>query len=168
MRSTGWSKPMLHIATANEAETESFGVRLAAWLPRVRSIYVRGPLGAGKTTLIRGMLRGLGHGGPVTSPTFTLVEPYELGGGALFHFDLYRIDDPAELEFLGLRDYFESGNVCLIEWPERAAGVLPPPDLDVMIRVTNGRERALELQAHSEIGNAALRALGQTDWGPNG
>jgi tRNA threonylcarbamoyladenosine biosynthesis protein TsaE len=150
---------MLRVETANEAQTEAFGARLAAFLPGVHLIYVRGPLGAGKTTLVRGLLTGLGHTGPVTSPTFTMIEPYEVAGVALFHFDLYRIEDPAELEFLGLRDYLQSENVCIVEWPERAGDVLPPPDLDVMIRSSNDRGRVLQLQAHSEIGEAALRAL---------
>lgn len=150
----------LQVETGSEAQTEALGARLAAWLPRVRLIYVRGPLGAGKTTMVRGLLKGLGHKSSVTSPTFTMVEPYELGGIAVFHFDLYRVEDPGELEFLGLRDYLREDNVCIVEWPEHAGDVLPPPDLDVMIRTSNDRGRVLQLQAHSEIGEAALRALG--------
>lgn len=150
---------MLQIETASEAQTEALGARLATTLPGVHLICVRGPLGAGKTTLIRGLLRGLGHIGPVTSPTFTMIEPYHVGGIAVFHFDLYRVEDPAELEFLGLRDYLGSENVCVIEWPERAGEALPPADLDVMIRFTNDRRRVLQLEAHSEIGEAALRTF---------
>lgn len=147
----------LRFETENEAQTEALGARLAPLLARLRRIYVRGPLGAGKTTLVRGLLRGLGHTGPVKSPTFTLIEPYRLGGVSVFHFDFYRIEDPAELEFLGLRDYLGGEDVCVVEWPERAGEVLPPPDLDVMIHSSNDRGRVLQLQAHSEIGEAALR-----------
>lgn len=149
----------VQFASADEAQTEALGARLAAILPRAITLYLHGPLGAGKTTLVRGLLRGLGHAGPVTSPTFTLVEPYELDNVRLFHFDFYRVADPAELEFLGLRDYFDGKAVCIVEWPERAGAVLPTPDLDVMIRLSNDRGRVLQLQSHSDIGAAALRAL---------
>ncbi len=149
----------VQFASADEAQTEALGARLAAVLPRAIMLYLHGPLGAGKTTLVRGLLRGLGHAGPVTSPTFTLVEPYELDNVRVFHFDFYRVADPAELEFLGLRDYFDGNSVCIVEWPERAGAVLPTPDLDVMIRLSNDRGRVLQLQSHSDIGAAALRAL---------
>lgn len=148
------------ITSADEAQTEALGARLAAILPGVCRIYVRGPLGAGKTTLVRGLLRGLGHTGPVTSPTFTLVEPYALDEVRVFHFDFYRVTNPGELEFLGLRDYFDEESICIVEWPERAGAVLPTADLDVMIRMSNDRGRVLQLQSHSDIGAAALRALG--------
>jgi tRNA threonylcarbamoyladenosine biosynthesis protein TsaE len=147
------------IETHSELETEALGRQLASSLPAVHLIYVRGALGAGKTTFVRGIVRGLGYGGPVKSPTFTLIEPYECGDIALCHFDLYRVADPAELEFLGLRDYIGSDNVCVVEWPERAQTFLPPPDIDVMIERTNHEERALQFQAHTPPGAAALRAL---------
>jgi tRNA threonylcarbamoyladenosine biosynthesis protein TsaE len=146
--------------TESDAQTEALGARLAPGVRPGSWIYVRGPLGAGKTTFVRGLLRGLGHEGSVTSPTFTFIEPYVIGNIRVFHFDFYRVEDPAELEFLGLRDYFDRGSVCLVEWPERASAVLPTPDLDVMIRFTNDRGRVLRLQTHSEIGAAALSALG--------
>ena len=113
-----------------ESDMESFGARLAVGLRQCRLIYIRGPLGAGKTTLVRGVLRGFGHRGSVKSPTFTLVEPYVLNGLMLYHFDLYRLKQPEELEFIGWRDYLRDG-VCLVEWPERGGNVLPEPDLDV-------------------------------------
>ena len=149
----------LHFETASEAQTEALGRRAAVLLPHVRLIHVRGPLGAGKTTFVRGLLRGLGYDGPVKSPTFTLVEPYEVGGLCVYHFDLYRIEDPGELEFLGLRDYLGRDGVCVVEWPERAGAVLPEPDLDVMIRSTNNQGRDVQLQAHSQAGAAALGAF---------
>ncbi|BAU48171.1 ATPase [Sulfurifustis variabilis] len=147
----------LHLA--DEAATERLGARLAAALPGIRLVYVRGPLGAGKTTLVRGMLRALGHEGPVKSPTFTLVEPYALDGYRLHHFDLYRLENPKELEFLGMRDYLQGNDVCVVEWPERAGGVLPPPDLDVMILLNNNRGRSVHLEAHTQAGEALLGEL---------
>ena len=149
----------INVEASTEAETEAIGRRLALSLPVVRLIYVRGRLGAGKTVFVRGLLRGLGHEGAVKSPTFTLVEPYSVGGVALCHFDLYRLKDPEELEFLGMRDYLGSDTVCVVEWPERAAAVLPLPDIDVMIRATNNRGRDVQLQGHSQAGDAALDAF---------
>lgn len=149
----------LALALPDEAATEQLGARIATALPRLRLLYVRGPLGAGKTTLVRGLLRALGHAGAVKSPTFTLVEPYALGAFALYHFDLYRLEDPEELEFLGMRDYLQGNDVCVVEWPERAGGVLPPPDLDVMIQLNNNRGRSVQLVAHTQAGEALLGAL---------
>ncbi len=149
----------LHLETASEAQTEALGRRLAPVLPTLHLIYLRGPLGAGKTTFVRGLLRGLGHGGTVKSPTFTLVEPYQIGAVSLCHFDLYRIADPRELEFLALRDYIGSDAICVFEWPERAGALLPRPDLDVMIRPSNNEGREVQVQALTQAGAAALGAF---------
>ncbi|MCL4108248.1 UNVERIFIED_CONTAM: hypothetical protein GTU68_065276 [Idotea baltica] len=111
----------------------AFGGELADELQDGGIVLLKGDLGAGKTTLVRGLLRHLGHEGIVKSPTYTLVEPYELKGRKIYHFDLYRLGDPEELEYMGGRDYWESGALCLIEWPEQAKGYLPEANLVLQI-----------------------------------
>lgn len=137
---------------------EALGAGMARRLRPGMVIYFHGSLGAGKTTCVRGLLHGLGHRGAVKSPTYTLVEPYELGGRAVYHFDLYRMKSAEELEFLGMRDYLEQHGVCLVEWPERGAGVLPPPDVDVSIEQSEDG-RIVQLTSHSENGAALLGGL---------
>jgi tRNA threonylcarbamoyladenosine biosynthesis protein TsaE len=146
------------ILVPTETQMEALGARLAAALPACRVIYLHGPLGAGKTTWVRGVLHGLGHRGAVKSPTFTLVEPYSFEAFTLYHFDLYRLKDPEELEFIGMRDYMRRDGVCVIEWPERGGKLLPPPDLDVMIDpVQDGR--SVTLTAHPSKAAALMEVF---------
>jgi tRNA threonylcarbamoyladenosine biosynthesis protein TsaE len=140
-------------------ETEAFGAALAAALPSAESrpvvAYLSGDLGAGKTTLARGFLRARGVPGPVRSPTFTLLECYELPGLIVVHTDLYRVRTPSELEALGLRDLARPAHVWLIEWPERGSGHLPPADVEIELRVEPGGH-SIEVSPRSPLGGAWL------------
>lgn len=132
----------------NEEEMLRLGARLAKIIQPPMLLYLRGPLGAGKTTLVRGILKGLNHSGSVKSPTYTIVEPYQLKKFTLYHFDLYRLNDPAELEALGFRDYLSSDSLCLLEWPERGEGWLPKPDVNISIdyRSSDPSTRRLKIE----------------------
>lgn len=143
----------IRLLLADTEATEQLGKQLAAEVEAPALILLRGDLGAGKTTFSRGFIQALGHRGPVKSPTYTLIEPYELPAARVFHLDLYRLNDPGELEFLGLPDLIAQGGVCLIEWPERAEGGLPQADLTIHLHHVDGARHA-ELIAHSP------RALG--------
>jgi hydrolase, P-loop family len=148
---------------ADEAEMCAFGHRLVETIcseshSKGVTLYLNGPLGAGKTTLSRGIIQGLGHKGKVKSPTYTLVEEYRLQDKNIYHFDLYRLNDPEELEFMGIRDYFTENSICLIEWAEKGQGLLAEPDLLVNIDYANNA-RNVQLIAKSKVGNNIIKHL---------
>jgi tRNA threonylcarbamoyladenosine biosynthesis protein TsaE len=121
-------------------------------------IFLEGNLGMGKTTLTRGLIQGLGHRGAVKSPTYTLVEPYQLDGRQIYHFDLYRLSEPEELEYMGIRDYFDQEALCLVEWAERGEGMLPTPDLEIKLEPLE-QGRKLSLFAMTAKGRDLLQQL---------
>ena len=140
----------------SEADTLKIAAKFGQLLKAQGVVYLNGDLGAGKTTFCRGILRSYDYDGAVKSPTFTLVEPYDLQWGQVYHFDLYRIADPEELEFLGVDDYLEGGHLCLIEWPERGTGFLPAADIIVDIRVDKNGSRKIRFTPETEFGEQIL------------
>ena len=144
----------------DEAATQSFAARLAKQ-PALRDAFIqlRGDLGAGKTTLVRHLLRACGVVGRIKSPTYAVVEPYELPGWSIWHFDFYRFTDPREWEDAGFRDIFASPGLKLAEWPDKAAACLPVADLDLELTVLDDTRRAVILHANSDAGVALLQAL---------
>src|SRR2546421_5507586 len=140
------------------AATAALGEALAAGAAPGLILHLRGDLGAGKTTVVRGLLRALGHSGRVKSPTYTVVEPYTLSSLNLYHFDFYRLKDRSEWEHGGFREYFNAQSLCVIEWPERAAGLLAPPDLEVVLEYA-GEARRAALKAYTPSGMDWLSSL---------
>ncbi|HSD82816.1 MAG TPA: tRNA (adenosine(37)-N6)-threonylcarbamoyltransferase complex ATPase subunit type 1 TsaE [Anaerolineae bacterium] len=143
---------------ADEAATLALGAALGQVLHGGLTIWLQGDLGAGKTTLVRGLLRGLGFAGKVKSPTYTLVEPYVVSGLYFYHFDLYRFADPEEWDAAGFRDYFNAQSVCLVEWPDKAGDLLPPADLAITLVPAGGGRRAT-FSAGTESGKRCLERL---------
>ncbi len=144
-----------HLSLPDEAATLRLGGALAAGTAPGRVLHLRGDLGAGKTTVARGLLRALGYAGRVKSPTYTLVELYPLSSLNLYHFDFYRFKDKVEWLNSGFREYFNPESACLVEWPERAGGLLSPPDLEISLSFQDEARNA-RLEAHSEAGAAWL------------
>jgi tRNA threonylcarbamoyladenosine biosynthesis protein TsaE len=148
----------MHLPDA--AATRALGARLAPLIVPGLALYLRGDLGSGKTTLVRGLLRGLGYAGRVKSPTYTLVELYPISRLDLYHFDFYRFRNPKEWRDAGFGEYFNAASVCLVEWPEKAAGLLPAADLDIALEFA-GDGRDLSIRAGTESGKACLNRLMQ-------
>ena len=152
--------PPLLLHWSDENATQAFAQHLAAQaLLRNAFVSLEGNLGAGKTTLVRHLLRALGVQGRVKSPTYAVVEPYTLPGLDIWHFDFYRFSNPREWEDAGFRDIFASPGLKLAEWPEKAAGVLPRPDVEIHLDVLPDQSRSAALQAQTVTGHALLRAL---------
>jgi tRNA threonylcarbamoyladenosine biosynthesis protein TsaE len=148
----------MELIVASEEAMHALAARCAAVMTPGLIIYLSGPLGAGKTTFVRGYLRALGYGGAVRSPTYTLLEIYELEGITLCHCDLYRLVMAEELEFLGLRELLDRSVTCLVEWPDKGAGFLPAADLTIAIAYADGARR-VSLTAHTEPAGHVLARL---------
>jgi tRNA threonylcarbamoyladenosine biosynthesis protein TsaE len=143
---------------ADAAATERVGAAVARALSGGMVVTLAGDLGTGKTTLVRGLLREAGWTAPVKSPTYTLVEYYPLSSLYLYHFDFYRFADPEEWETAGLAEYFRHDSACIVEWPERVRGVLPLPDLSIVLAHA-GDGRDLHAASHSPAGDRCLDAM---------
>lgn len=168
MEGNGTGSVFLRDEQATESAGAALGCAAEALMPSLPSalvVYLRGDPGAGKTCLARGVIRGLGYTGAVKSPTYTLLEPYEETRFPVCHFDLYRLGDPVEVEFLGVEDCFETGHLCLVEWPDNGAGSVPAADLETEL-VTERNGRRLKWRAGTRAGRQlgiALSRAGHTD-----
>ena len=149
---------MCQLDVVDAQAMEELGRKLASVCPVGSKLFLQGELGAGKTTLSRGFLNGLGHQGIVKSPTYTLVEPYQLDDLEVFHFDLYRLNDPQELESLGIRDYFSGEAICLVEWPEKGVKFLGTPDIHIHIHYQDNH-RKVRLEAKTPSGKEIIRSF---------
>jgi tRNA threonylcarbamoyladenosine biosynthesis protein TsaE len=146
------------LSLPDEAATLRLGAACAAGAAKGYSLHLRGELGAGKTTLVRGLLRKLGYRGRVKSPTYTLVEPYGDLRLNFYHFDFYRFKDRTEWLNSGFREYFNADSFCIVEWPERAGDLIAPPDLEIHLQY-DGDARSATLHSHSPAGENWLAAL---------
>ncbi|MBK7423199.1 MAG: tRNA (adenosine(37)-N6)-threonylcarbamoyltransferase complex ATPase subunit type 1 TsaE [Propionivibrio sp.] len=150
------------LSLPDEAATLTLGRELAPLLAPGMVVWLEGELGAGKTTLARALLRALGHTGTVKSPTYTLVEVYVVSSLYWYHFDFYRFNEPEEFDDAGLGEYFREDSICLVEWPAKATGHVPPADLALAFRFAeNATEsgRVVDLHARSEAGQQCLTSL---------
>ena len=152
----------LSLYLTDESATQALGARLAAIVQPGLIVYLRGDLGAGKTTLVRALLHALGYSGKVKSPTYTLVELYNVSNLCLYHFDFYRFSAPDEWIEAGFRDYFGGQTACFVEWPDQAGGLLPPPDLELTL-VVQGAGRQVEIRASSHKGSQCLNVLATSE-----
>jgi len=143
---------------ADEEETLALAKKFSQVLQTPLVVYLRGELGAGKTAFCRGVIQAMGHSGAVKSPTYTLVEPYQLQGWRIHHFDLYRLADPEELEYMGIRDYFSEDTLNFIEWPDKGYGWLPGADIEIRIEYA-GTGRKLTFSALTEAGQQIIKTL---------
>ena len=143
---------------ANEEETLALAKKFSQVLQAPLVVYLEGELGAGKTAFCRGVIQAMGHSGAVKSPTYTLVEPYQLQGWRIHHFDLYRLADPEELEYMGIRDYFSEDTLNFIEWPDKGYGWLPGADIEIRIEYA-GTGRKLTFSALTEAGQQIIKTL---------
>ena len=141
-----------------ESDMNVLSAKLAQRIHNGFIIFLYGPLGAGKTTFTRGFLRGIGFSDKVKSPTYTLVEPYEIANQHIFHFDLYRLDNAEELTHMGIQDYFSATSICLIEWPEKGFPLLPQPDLACYIDFMDDK-REIKIEALSKRGEDVLEKM---------
>ena len=146
----------------DEQATVAMGGVLAQNITQGAVIYLHGDLGAGKTTFTRGVVQGFGHTGKVKSPTYTLVEPYELENQSIYHFDLYRLADPEELEFMGIRDYFNDKSICMIEWPEKGAEFLATADLELTLEYV-AQKRKVSIMGKTQKGEEIVDRLSNKD-----
>ncbi len=147
-----------HCKLANEVETLALAKKFSEVLQAPLVVYLKGELGAGKTAFCRGVIQALGHCGAVKSPTYTLVEPYQLQGWRIHHFDLYRLADPEELEYMGIRDYFAEDTLNFIEWPDKGYGWLPGADIEIRIEYA-GEGRKITFSALTEAGQRIIKTL---------
>lgn len=143
----------------NESDTQQLAQQLAAYCQPPLVIYFQGQLGAGKTTLVRALLRALGISGAIKSPTYALLEPYQTESMLIYHFDLYRLVDAEELDYLGIRDYLQDDAICLIEWPEKGKGHLPEADIHCKIDIL-ADARKIILSSNNKKGLAIIDQLG--------
>ena len=153
----------LSVNLEGERKMQDFGAQLATAIGKIDApllMLLNGDLGAGKTTISRGLLQGLGHQGAVKSPTYTLVEPYELDIGVVYHFDLYRLIDSEELEYIGFSDYLSEAKLCIIEWPENGGSYIPQADISIDIKLhESGRQ--VTLGSSTESGKQCINLLQQ-------
>ena len=151
-------RPELAINLPDEAATSKFAASFAPVIAPGMVIYLQGDLGAGKTTLVRALLTALGYQGRVKSPTYTLLEQYNVAGQQFRHFDLYRFRDATEWDTAGFSDEFDRNNICLVEWPEQAAGLLPPADLEIVFEILP-EGRNIDIYAKTDAGMGCLKSL---------